>query len=109
MHSTSTVYPGNIDPKLFFSDVSLRYARIHDTYNNMINDEDYVAASQYLYNNVESQNVDMDYNGAYLWNRFENMLLAIENYTMSMDSTNTRPYYQTTEPKNIPAKTVWIM
>ncbi len=93
MHNTSSVFPGNTDSRQFFSDVQLQHATIHDGYNGLVKSGNYLGASQYLYRVVEQGNVNMDYNGAYLWNRFDNIIRAIEDYVISMDSTNARPIY----------------
>lgn len=109
MHTTSTVFPSKIDPRQFFSDVQLQHAVIHDEYNELIKSTNYQGASQYLYRVVEQGNVNMDYNGAYLWNRFDKIIRAIEDYATTMDSTNARPIYSPTKPTSPQATTVWIV
>lgn len=109
MHKTASKFPGSIDTRSFFSDVQLSHATIHDGYNNLIKSANYQGASQYLYTNVEQANVTMDYNGAYLWNRFDNVIKAIEDYMVAMDTTNARPVYSTTKPTSPQAQTVWIV
>ena len=93
MHNTSSVFPNKIDSRQFFSDIQLQHATIHDGYNELVKSKKYLGASEYLYRVVEQGNVNMDYNGAYLWNRFDNIIRAIEVYALTMESTNARPIY----------------
>lgn len=108
LHNTSSVFPDSVDARAFFSDVQLRHASIHNGYNELIQSADYQGASQYLYTNVEQANVNMDYNGAYLWNRFENIVRAIEDYALAMDSTEARNVYSQEEPTETWDNQVWI-
>ena len=108
MHNTSSVFPGEVDSRAFFSDVQLKHATIHDGYNALIKSADYQGASRYLYQNVEQANVNMDYNGAYLWNRFDNILKAVEDYAVAMDATGARPVYSSEEPTETWENQVWI-
>jgi len=108
MHNTTSSFPGTVDTRHFFSDVQLQHADIHNGYNDRIKSANYQGASQFLYTNVEQANVDMDYSGAYLVNRYDNMIVAIENYVLSMAPTNARPVYSRTEPTNVQVQTVWV-
>ena len=108
MHNTASVFPGEVDSRAFFSDVQLKHATIHNGFNDLIKSAHYQEASQYLYQNVELANVNMDYNGAYLWNRFDNILRAIEDYAVAMDATDARPVYSPTEPTEKWINQVWI-
>jgi hypothetical protein len=108
MHNTSTVFPESFDNRFFFNDVRLRHADIMRGYRDYLLNKDYVGASQYLYNNVEIANQDMDYNGAYLWNTLENRVSAIENYAISMEETNVRPYCSNVPPTQKMEHMSWI-
>lgn len=107
-HNTATTFPTEIDQRRFFSDVRLSHANIMNAYKDLISAEDYVGASQYLYDAVEGGNVNMDYNGAYVWNTMENRIVAIENYLRGSDSTSARPYISDTEPTTKWAGMSWI-
>lgn len=107
-HSTSTNFPDSVDTRRFFSDVSLPHGEILEGYNDLIKQQKYQEASQYLYNNVEVPNVNMDYNGSYLWNKIDNQLVAIENYATTMDSTEVRPHYDTVAPTQTWSNMTWI-
>ncbi len=77
-------------------------------YRNLLLEKDYVGASQYLYNNIEVANRDMDYNGAYLWNTLENRIFAIENYVVSLGGSNVRPHYSNVPPTQLLEHMSWI-
>ena len=109
MHNTASVFPGNVDSRSFFSDVQLKHATIHNGYNDLIKSASYQAASQYLYDDVEVPNVNMDYNGAYLWNRFDNIVSAIEGYVTTLEPTDVRPYYDEPEPSDKWQNMTWIV
>ncbi len=108
LHNTGTVYPAAIDARNFFSDVSLKHAEILNGYNELILNGQYKNASQYLYDNVEVADQDMDYNGAYLWNRLENRIVPLEQFVLSLPETDVRPHYTSTKPTNAVVKTQWI-
>ena len=109
LHNTSSVYPGAVDDRSFFSDVRLRHADILSGYHNLISNMKYQEASQYLYDNVEVADQDLDYNGAYLWNRIENKIFPLEQKCTSLEDTLIRPHYNPTKPSNgVEKKTVWI-
>ena len=97
-HSSSTSFPVSIDPRMYYSDISLQHTDILDGYNNLVSSGQYQQASRYLYNNVEVPNVNVDYNGAYLWNMFDNRIEAIESYAYTMPATDSRCYYSRYEP-----------
>lgn len=112
LHNQESYYPAWVDDRTFFSDVSLDHADILTTYNNKIKAHNYQEAAQYLNDTVEVGNVDMDYNGAYLWNHFESMIYNIEQWaTTRMQKTNIRPYYSSTAPTEnlVERQTVWIV
>lgn len=108
MHDTSTVFPENIDSRRVFSDVQLKHAEIHKEYNALIKAKDYQGASEHLYASVEEANVDMDYNGSYLWNRIDNAIEAIEEYVVTLPDTNARAHYSQTEPPVKQENMAWI-
>ena len=112
LHSIQSYYPTQFDNRTFYSDVSLDHADILQTYNNLIKAHNYKAASQHLYDAVEVGDRNMDYNGAYLWNRLENIIIAIEEYaTTELQETNMRPNYSNEAPTGnlVERETVWIV
>ena len=99
MHNTDTVFPESIDSRFFFSDASLKEKDLLNGHHELIKSEHLKEASQYLYDNVEAGNRDVSYNGAYIWNTFDNRVIAIEEYVASHSGdTKVRPTYSDTEP-----------
>lgn len=110
LHNSSSIFPASIDAREFFSDLKLRHTDIRDGFNALIKNQQYQQASQYLYDNIEAANLDMDYNGAYLWNRIENKLVVIEQEYLNMPDNLVRSTYGSTAPttNRVNRKTVWI-
>lgn len=108
MHTSATSFPEDIDNRVYYTDIGLQHTDILQAYNELVNDGQYKQASQYLYDNVEVENLNVDYNGAYIWNMFENRLSAIEDYALDMEATDTRGIYGSTEPIGQPKNRVWI-
>jgi len=101
VHPTTTVFPGDIDSRSYYSDVTLKHTNIMKEYNELVLQQRYQDASQYLYDNIETQNVNLDYNGSYVWNKADNQMAAIENYAVYvMEETNIRPHYDYGAPGN---------
>lgn len=107
-HSSATTFPNNIDPRIYFSDISLQNTSILNGYTTLVSNGQYQQASQYLYDNIETPNLDIGYNGAYLWNGFDNRIESIENYALTMPETTARCVYSNTEPTSKPKGTVWV-
>lgn len=108
MHNTDTVFPDNIDSRSLFSDLSVAHTNLIDGYNELIRNKSYKSASQYLYDNIEVPNLDVDYDGAYLWNRFDKRIATIENYVISESDNPNRNYYQDSEPTDKHQNMIWI-
>ena len=110
LHRTDTVFPGGVDDRSYYSDVSIAHKETLNGYNELIKQQKYQEASQYLYDNIESQNVNLDYNGSYVWNRADNQMVALENYAVGMDETHIRPHYGSTHPtETYVNETTWIV
>lgn len=107
-HSSSTSFPDQIDDRNYFTDVVLQHTDILQSYQELIDAGQLKEASQYLYDNVEAPGLDMDYNGSYLWNRFETKIPSIEQYALDMEATNIRGTYSRTEPTGKAKGHVWI-
>lgn len=107
-HTSTTAFPADIDPRSFFSDISLKHTNILNGYNTLVSNGQYQEASQYLYDQIEAPDIDVDYNGAYLWNRFDTRLLSIESYALTMDTTSARCVYSNVEPVSMQKGKVWI-
>ena len=108
MHDPTTHFPGELDSRIYYSDVSLKEKDLLDGYNELIKQQKYKDASQYLYDNIEVPDRNVGYNGAYLWNMMTNRVVAIENEVQTIDSTLTRPYYGDTKPSELRVGMVWI-
>lgn len=109
LHRTTTAFPGSIDARSYYSNVSIPHKNTMKSYNELILQQKYKEASQYLYNNIESKNVDLDYNGAYVWNRTDNQMVALENYAVNvMEETEVRPYYSNNRPGTKKVGMSWI-
>ena len=108
VHKTTTVYPGDIDSRSYYSDVTLKHTNIMKGYNELILQQRYQDASRYLYDNIETQNIDLEYNGAYIWNRIDTQLLSIEHFMYDILETNARPHYDYTAPSYPSLNTTWI-
>lgn len=109
LHRTTTSFPGSVDARSYYSDVSLQHTDVMNNYNRLIKQKKYKEASQYLYDTIESQNMNLDYNGAYVWNRTDNQMVAIENYAVNvMEETNIRPHYSNGSPSTRWDQMSWI-
>ncbi len=99
MHNTSSSFPGKIDTRTYFSDASLKEQDLLEAHHSLIKEGLLKEASQYLYDNIEAGNRDVSYNGAYIWNTFDNRVIAIEEYVASHSgNTKVRPTYSDSEP-----------
>lgn len=107
-HSSSTAFPTDINPRNYISDISLQHTNILDGYNTLVSNGQYQQASQYLYDNIETPNIEVDYNGAYFWNRCDNRIEAIENYALTMPETTARGVYSKYEPTSKYIGQVWV-
>ena len=100
-HNTGSVFPYNIDPRMYYQDVQLYQLDVKANYDAALDNNQYSAASQIL------QNSDMDYYGAYFFNKSEDKLLAVQNY----EYTKVKPVltvYQATEPAVVENGLSWI-
>ena len=77
MKNEQSVFPGEIDPLIFYADANLDNQHYLAGYYSLLGSGDYVGASEYI------QNIDeeVDFYGAWLLNLIENELYAVETYT----------------------------
>lgn len=108
MKNIETLFPNEIDPRIYFSDCSLDKLSVKEKYDESIqfNNEkniDYIEANKTLNDN------DIDYVGAWLFNLLENRLAAIGEYLLTI-STDTPHivYHQNNEPEIADIGTGWI-
>lgn len=73
-YNTNSVFPNNIDPLIFFSDADLHNCEQLQHYYDLINENKFSQASNYMHNS------DLHYYGADLLNLIENRLYATEEY-----------------------------
>lgn len=72
MKNSESLYPEQIDPLIFYSDVDLNHADTIKQYQSLLSSGNYNTASEFL------NNSDIDFYGAWLFNLIENELYAIE-------------------------------
>ena len=100
-HNTGSVFPFDIDPRMYYQDVQLYQLSDKAAYDVALDNGQYTDASTIL------QNSDMDYYGAYLFNKSEDKLLEVQNYLLTV----TKPeltLYQSTEPTGVDEGISWI-
>ena len=101
---TGTVFPGDIDDRVYFSDVSLKHADVLEEYSSRMSAGEYQSASQYL----ASHKNDVDYYGADIFNIVENRLVAIETYARDVMPEVDRGYYGSEEPSETYEHMIWV-
>lgn len=100
MRNEISVYPNEIDPLLFFSDISIEQTDIIEHYIELIKDNKYSEASQLL--NMS----EVFFYGAWVLNLFGNQLNKIGAYLLSKKK-KTFFIYQDNEP-DANEGTIWI-
>lgn len=101
MKDIESAFPSNIDKLMLFSDMRLRDSQTYEEYQEKIKKSEYDKAATVL------QNADADYYGAYIFNKFNRKLLAIENYIKNKTKPE-QPIYNITIPSNPHNNQIWI-
>ena len=73
MKNSRSVFPNQIDPLIFFSDINIDQVPTMESYYNLLYQNNFSQASNLL------NNSDCDFYGAYVLNLIENCLYAIES------------------------------
>jgi hypothetical protein len=98
---TTTVFPSEIDSRIFLQDVSLDTKNIMNTYNGYLTAKNYTQAAEYLNKNATS------FYGAWVLNLFENRLVALETYALEMENAKFMDYSDN-EPTSDEVGSSWI-
>ncbi len=106
MRNEQSVFPSDIDPLIFYSDADLDNHHYLAEYYNLIQNGNYLQASEYI------QNIDqeVDFYGAWLLNLYENELYAIETNMDTYVSPDLKPkltFHGSSEPTDSEFKT-WV-
>ena len=106
--------PDAIDPLIFFSDADLNNYELLNQYYVLLNDHDYVGASEYIQSLETTQSGNrvssVPYYGAWVLNYYENMLFAIEDNMDQYVSPTMKPkltFHSSTAPTDPEFKT-WV-
>lgn len=89
----------DVDSRIYFSDISISKEPIMQQYQALI--------AQGRFDDAKTLIQDEDYYGAWLINLFGNRLINIFAYVSTLEKP-VLGLYQSTEPTNISAGTVWI-
>lgn len=100
-HNTGSVFPFNIDPRMYYQDVQLSQLNTKASYEAALDNNQYTNASTIL------QNSDVDYYGAYFFNKCEDKLVAVQNYLLTVNKPDLMRY-QSAEPTNVDDGMSWI-
>ena len=100
-HNTGSVFPINIDSRMYYQDVQLSQMNTKAQYETALSNKQYTDASTIL------QNSDVDYYGAYLFNKSEDKLLAVQAYLEAKVKPDLMRC-QATEPTNVDDGMSWI-
>ena len=106
MRNEQSVFDNDIDPLIFYSDVSLDNQHYLAQYYNLIKSGDYVGASDY----IQSIDENVDFYGAWLLNLYENELYAIETNMYKYVTPQHKPkltFHGSSEPTDPEFKT-WV-
>ena len=92
----STNYPDLLDDRIFWSDIDLDHADLLIRYEEFIANRQYKQASEYIAENGD----EVDWFGAYLFNKIELQLKTIGEYLLERDEEYEAPifWYATNEP-----------
>ena len=95
-------YPNQIDSMTFFQDISLQKKNIMEHYNELISQQKYTEANEYM-----SQQSEIFLYSADFFNLIENRIYALQNYLLTKQP---KKYFVSSEEKPIDAKinTIWI-
>lgn len=97
-------FPTEVDPLLFYQDLSIDQKEIADKYYELIRNEQYQEAADYLANEGK------DLNG--LFARFMNLLTdrlyTTEEYLKTNVHKREMVYFETERPESVQHGTIWI-
>ena len=95
-------YPNQIDPMIFFQDVCLEKKDIMDHYNNLIAQNKYTEANQYI-----SQQSGFFLYSADFFNLIENRIYALQSYLLTKQP---KKYFVSSDekPQDVKLNTIWI-
>lgn len=100
-HNTGSAFPLNIDPRMYYQDVQLSQMNTKTAFETALNNKQYTDASAIL------QNSDIDYYGAYLFNKSEDKLYSVQSY-MEAKVKPDMMRYQAEEPDDVENGMSWI-
>ena len=102
MKNTNSVFPDGIDPRFYFSDMSLDDVSLMSTYQELIKNGKYSEASELL------NDSDISFYGAWVLNLFENRLRNIGAYLLTKEKPKAN-IYQSSEPtEDLEKNLIWI-
>lgn len=94
-----------VDDRLFFSNLSLRYAKDNRAFTDLIRAQQYKDASEYLHEEVYGKK----YYGADLFNSIDQRLYDIEIYaTQVAETTKARVIYDSYPPSDVEEGMMWV-
>ncbi len=103
MKITSKIsYPNDIDKRSYFSDVTLDKVSIINAHHAYVRAQNYHDAAE------TAENANVDYYGAYLFNRLEEILYQIGGALRTSNVSVLRPYVSKNPPKTVGKGMVWI-
>ena len=94
MRSSATVFPDQIDKRIYWSDINLTQTDVMAEYQTKLSEGDYDGASAVL------NNSDVFYYGAWLINMFRNKMLALEDYSPNLKQSIAN-IYSAIEPTSV--------
>ena len=101
MKDYSTKYPGGIDDRIFFQDISIDKLEIMKRYQTLIANGAYTNASNYI------NNTNISFYGAYILNMLEERLIAIEDYVVHEMEKPDMVAYSDEEPTDVEVGYCW--
>lgn len=102
MINVESQYPNNIDPMLFFQDNSLDNIDIINTYNNLIAQQKYNEANEYINQQENVHRYSADY-----FNAIENRIYSLQNYLLTKNKKEVF-IHSKEEPTQINKNMIWI-
>lgn len=102
MINTISQYPSKIDPMLFFQDNSLDNVNILNTYNNLIAQEKYDEANEFIRQQENVHRYSADY-----FNAIENRIDALQGYLLTKTKKDVF-IHSDVEPAQVNENTMWI-
>lgn len=99
--TTISSFPNKVDNLIFFQDIDIENKKIFIKYQELLHQEKYLEASQFL----EASNIS--YYGADICNLLENMVYNLQNY-LKQKNLNRTHYFSLEPPQNIKNGASWI-